>query len=71
MKYTIRRFIFGIVTTPIALAGYGLVYFGLGLLGGGASVTAYLNNITAICFGYLIAITFIPQIFRLVDKVVN
>lgn len=73
MKYVIRRFVFGIVTLPIAFAGYGLVYFGLGLLSefGGASVTAYLYNLTAIGFGYVVVVTFMPQVLGLVDKVVK
>jgi len=73
MKYLIRRFVFGIVTLPIAFTAYGLVYFGFGLLSeyGVASVTAYLANLPAVGFSYVVLITLLPQLFAFVDRVVD
>jgi hypothetical protein len=73
MLYVIRRFVFAIVTLPIVATGYGLVYFGFGLLGndGTASVTAYLLNLPAIAFGYVVVVAFYSQLAKLIEKVIE
>lgn len=74
MKFVIRRFIFAIITLPVVLAGYGLIYFWFGLLspdGYGASVVAFLENLPAIGFAYVLCFSFYSQIARFVERVVN
>jgi hypothetical protein len=74
MLSVIRRFIFAIVTFPIVVTGYGLLYFGIGLVtpdGYGASVTAFLENLPAIAFGYIVVVTFYSQISRLIERIIE
>lgn len=70
MKYTIRRFALSVLTLPVAMVAYGAVYFGLALLANSyASIGLFLNNLTAIAFGWIVAITFSKQILDLVSKI--
>ena len=67
MKYTIRRFGLAVVTMPLVLVAYGAVYFGLALLANSyASLGLYLQNLYAVGFGWLFAVTFSKQIFDLI-----
>ena len=69
MKYTIRRFGLAVVTMPLVLVAYGAVYFGLALLANSyASLGLYLQNLYAVGFGWLFAVTFSKQIFDLIGK---
>lgn len=70
MKYTIRRFGLAVITLPIAMVAYGVLYFGLALLADTyASVGLYLNNLTALGFGWIVAITFAKQFLDFVNKI--
>ena len=72
MKYTIRRFGLSLITTPIAVVGYGLVYFGLALLANSyASVGLFLSNSVAVAFGWIVAVTFSRQIFDFIERTGN
>ena len=73
MLYVIRRFVFAIVTLPIVATAYGLIYFGIGLvsLDGNASVTAFLLNLPAIAFGYVVVVSFYSQLAKLIEKVIE
>jgi hypothetical protein len=69
MKFTLRRFALAVVTTPIILVMYGGLYFGLALLANSyASIGLFLNNLTAVAFGWVIAVTFSKQIFDFVGR---
>lgn len=70
MKYTLRRLVLSVVTTPIVLVMYGGLYFGLALLANSyASIGLFLSNLTAVAFGWVIAVTFSKQIFDFVGKI--
>ena len=72
MKYTIRRFVLGVMTTPIAVVGYGLIYFGLALVANShASLGLFLSNAVAVGFGWVIAVTFSKQIFDFIERTGN
>lgn len=72
MKFVIRRAVFAVITMPIIFVAYGALYFGLGLLTetNSVSVGAYLDNLYPIGITYTLAMMFLPQLLRLVDKVV-
>lgn len=70
MKYTLRRLVLSVVTTPIVLVMYGGLYFGLALLANSyASIGLFLSNLIAVAFGWVIAVTFSKQIFDFVGKI--
>lgn len=70
MIYTARRLALAIVSLPIALVGYGAIYFGLALVANSyASVGLYLQNLYAVGFGWIFAITFAKQILDFVNKI--
>jgi hypothetical protein len=73
MKFYLRRAIFSVITLPIVFVAYGVLYFGIGIMADSniASVGAYLTNLPVIGIGYTLAIMFLPQLLRLVDKVVG
>lgn len=72
MKYTIRRFFLAVVTTPLAVVAYGLIYFGLALIANAyASVGLFLSNAVAVGFGWVIAVTFSRQIFDFIERAGN
>jgi hypothetical protein len=49
---------------------YGVLYFGLGLIADTyASVGLYLENLEALAFAWLIAVTFSKQILDFVNKI--
>ncbi len=69
MKFTIRRFGLAVVTMPLALVAYGAIYFGLALVANSyASLGLYLQNLYAVGFGWLFAVTFSKQIFDFVGR---
>ena len=70
-KYEIRRAIFAIVTLPLAFAGYGVVYFGIGLLTATntASVPAFLENLWAIGFAWVVCFTLATQIIKWGERI--
>ena len=72
MKYTIRRFVLGVMTTPIAIVGYGLIYFGLALVANShASLGLFLSNAVAVGFGWVVAVTLSKQIFDFIERTGN
>lgn len=72
MKYTIRRFGLALATTPIAVAGYGLIYFGLALIANSyASAEMFVGNSVAIAIGWVIAVTLSKQISDYVERIGN
>lgn len=69
MKYTLRRFALAVATLPLAIAGYGVVYFGLALIADSyASVGLFLSNLTALGFGWVVAITFSKQYLDFINR---
>ena len=68
-----RRAIFSVITMPFVFVAYGALYFGLGILAdtNSVSVGAYLDNLIPMGITYTLAILFLPQLLRLVDKVVG
>jgi len=72
MKYTLRRLALSLITTPIVLVMYGGLYFGLALLANSyASIGLFLSNLTAVAFGWVIAVTFSKQIFDFIERTGN
>lgn len=69
MKYTLRRFALAVATLPIAFVGYGVFYFGLALIADSfASVGLFLSNLTALGFGWVVAITFSKQYLDFINR---
>ncbi len=59
-----------VVTLPFVGLAYGAVYFGLALVANTyASLGLYLSNITALAFGWIIAVTFSKQILDFINKI--
>lgn len=73
MKFYFRRAIFSVITMPFVFVAYGVLYFGLGILAdsNGVSVSAYFGNLPSMGITYTLAIVFLPQLMRLVDKVIG
>ena len=71
MKFIIRRAVFAVITMPVVFVAYGVVYFGLGLLASTntASVPAYLENLWAIGFVWILFITFATQIWNWTERI--
>jgi hypothetical protein len=68
--FTARRFALAIITMPFVGVVYGAIYFGLALVSNSyASLGLYLSNITALAFGWVIAVTFSKQILDFLDKI--
>lgn len=67
--FTLRRFALAVITTPIALAVYGLVYFGMALFASYASVGLFVNNLYAVGFGWIVAVTFSKQLLDFINKI--
>jgi hypothetical protein len=71
MKFIIRRAIFAIITLPVALLAYAVIYFGIGLLTATntASVSAFLENSWSVGFTWLLFVTFAKQIWDFAKRV--
>jgi len=67
--FTLRRFALAIISLPIALAIYAVVYFGMALaVSEFASLGMLINNFWAVGFGWVVAVTFSKQILDLIEK---
>ena len=66
-KYTFRRFIGSIITIPVALAGYFVIW--AVLIGAGAygTLDAFTSNLPTIAVVWVLAWTFGPDIQRKLD----
>jgi hypothetical protein len=69
MVYTIRRFALAVITLPIALVAYAVVYFGLALFADYASIGLFVNNLFAVGFGWIVSVTFLKQILDFIEKI--
>lgn len=70
MKYTLRRLALSVVTLPIAMVAYAVMYFGLALLANSyASVGLFVSNLTALGFGWVLAVTFSKQFLDFINRV--
>jgi hypothetical protein len=68
--FTLRRFALAVITLPFVGVVYGALYFGLALVANSyASLGLYLSNITALAFGWVIAVTFSKQILDFVNRI--
>ncbi len=68
--FTARRFALAIITLPFVGVVYGAIFFGLALVANTyASLGLYLSNITALAFGWIIAVTFSKQILDFINKI--
>jgi hypothetical protein len=68
--FTARRFALAIITLPFVGVVYGAIYFGLALVANTyASLGLYLSNITALAFGWVVAVTFSKQILDFVNRI--
>ena len=73
MKYILRRAILGIITTPIALTAYAILYFGIGILAATqtASVGAFIDNAWSVGIAWVLVIAFARQILDIANKVTH
>jgi len=77
MKSVLRRFAVAVVTLPIVFTAYAALYFGIGLLTMADDITAYVPvgplfyNLPAIGFGYVVTIVALPQLNRLIKKIID
>ncbi len=72
MKFYFRRALFALISMPFVFLAYGVLYFGLGLIAetNSVSVVAYLDNLLVIGILFFVVVLFLPQLLRLVDRVV-
>jgi predicted Na+-dependent transporter len=70
MKFVIRRAFFALITTPVILLAYAVIYFGLGLVADSGSVGEFASVAPSVAIGYFVALLVLPSLYRLVDKVV-
>ena len=67
--FTLRRFALAVITMPFVGVLYGALYFGLSLVANSyASLGLYLSNLTALAFGWIIAVTFSKQILDFINR---
>lgn len=70
VKYTIRRLALAVATLPVGMVAYGIVYFGLALMANSyASIGLFLNNLVALGFGWVVAVTFSKQFLDFINRV--
>jgi hypothetical protein len=69
MKFYVRRFFAGLLTLPVALAGYFVLYALLVMLGTGpvGSWRDAVANFPMLSFTWMILWLFLPQIWRWID----
>lgn len=68
--FTLRRFIFAVITLPFVAVVYGFAYFGLALVANSyASLGLFLGNLWALGFAWVVAVTFSKQLFNLIEKI--
>jgi hypothetical protein len=70
MKFLVRRALFALITTPVILLAYVVIYFGLGLVADSGSVGEFASVAPSVAIGYFVALLILPSLYRLVDKVV-
>ena len=66
-KYTFRRFIASVITIPVALVGYGIIW-GLLLALGAGDNGAFYGNLPLIGIVWVLAWTFGPDLERYFEK---
>ena len=67
-KYTIRRFIASIITIPIALTGYFLIWALLIGYGAVGTFEQFKDNLPLISVAWVLAWTFGPDIERYIER---
>lgn len=67
-KYTVRRFIASIITIPVGLAAYFLLWAGLIAFGAEGTMETFLGNLPLISVMWVIAWTFGPDFMRYLEK---
>lgn len=70
MKFVVRRALFALITTPVILLAYAVIYFGLGIVADSGSVAEFASVAPSVAIGYFVALIILPSVYRLVDKVV-
>jgi hypothetical protein len=67
-KYTLRRFIASVITTPIAIGLYFLLWAVLIGYGAVGTFTQFQENLPLISLGWVLAWTFGPDLMRYMEK---
>lgn len=67
-KYTFRRFIASIITIPIAMGLYLLLWVGLIAYGAEGTFQTYQENLSLISVVWVLAWTFGPDVTRYLEK---
>jgi len=70
-KYTFRRFIFGLITIPIAMGLYFLVWLWLIACGAQGTFAEFKDNLPLISAVWVVGWTFGPQIIGYFEKLVG
>lgn len=70
MKFVVRRALFALITLPAVALAYALVYFGLGVVVDSGSVGAFASAVPSVAIGYTILVVMLPQVSKLIEKVV-
>lgn len=67
-KYTLRRFIAGIITIPVALGTYFLLWAGLIAFGAEGTFETFKGNLPLISVVWVLAWAFGPDVMRYLEK---
>jgi hypothetical protein len=68
-KYTVRRFIFAVLSAPVVVGAYWLVWAFIIVLGATGGHASFERNAWTLAVFYVVAVTLYPQIRRVVARV--
>ena len=71
MKYIIRRTLFAVITLPIVLGVYAVIYFGIGMLASTntASVDAFTSNAWSVGIAWVLVVALAKQVMDWAKRV--
>lgn len=71
MKYITRRVLFALVTLPVVLGAYAVLYFGIGLLAstGTANLGDFTNNAWTVGIAWVLVVAFAKQVLDFAKQV--
>lgn len=72
MKYIIRRVLFAVITLPVVLGAYAVIYFGIGMLAstGTATLSAFAENAWSVGIAWVVVVAFAKQVIDWAKQVV-
>lgn len=71
MKYITRRVLFALVTLPVVLGAYAVLYFGIGLLAsaGTANLGDFTSNAWTVGIAWVLVVAFAKQVLDFAKRV--